>query len=135
LWSIPTIWAGTMLQGMLANEQYVRWFPTTGLHALNADAMPFFPRWTDAGFDRGYLLDALWHLVLPVICLAYTSLAFTSKLSRGAVLEVLSSDYIRTARAKGLPASDVLWRHAFRNSLLPLITVAAFIIPGLIGGS
>lgn len=135
LWSIPVIWAGTMLQGMLANEQYLRWFPTTGLHSLNVDAMRFLPAWTDSGFQPGYVLDAIWHLALPVFCLAYTALAFMSRLSRGAVLEVLSSDYIRTARAKGLTARDVLWRHAFRNSLLPLITVAAFVIPGLIGGS
>ncbi len=135
LWSVPVIWAGTMLQGFFANEQYLRIFPTTGLHSLMADSMTFLPGFNDAGFQCGYLLDTLWHVALPVLCLAYTALAFMSKLSRGAVLEVLSSDYIRTARAKGLADRDVLWRHAFRNSLLPLITVAAFVIPGLIGGS
>jgi len=135
LWSVPVIWWGVMSQGVLANEQFVRWFPTTGIHSLNADVMRFLPSWNDAGFQPGYLLDALWHLVLPVLALSYSSFAFMSRLGRGAVLEVLSSDYIRTARAKGLTSRDVLWRHAFRNSLLPLITVAAFIIPGLIGGS
>jgi len=86
-------------------------------------------------FVRGYLLDSLWHLVLPVICLSYTSFAFLSKLTRAAVLENLLADYARTARAKGVSESDVLWRHVFRNSLLPLITVSATLLPGLLAGS
>ncbi|MEQ9455530.1 MAG: ABC transporter permease [Phycisphaeraceae bacterium] len=135
LWSIPVIWAGVLLQGFLANKEYLSWFPTTGMHSLDSDAMSFFPRSGEDGFERGYLLDWLWHLVLPVLCLSYGSLAFLSKLSRGAVVESLNADYIRTARAKGLPDSEVLWQHALANSLLPLITVAAFIIPGLLGGS
>ena len=88
-----------------------------------------------AGNERGWLIDMQWHLVLPVVCLAYGSFAFMSKLARGSVLENITADYVRTARAKGLQPKDVLWRHAFRNSLLPLITVAAFIIPGMLGGS
>ncbi|WP_428389592.1 ABC transporter permease [Mucisphaera sp.] len=135
LWSIPVIWAGVLLQGFLANREYLAWFPTTGLNSLGSEDMPFFPRFAEEGFEPGYLLDWLWHLVLPVVCLSYASLAFLSKLSRGAVVESLSSDYIRTARAKGLPDNEVLWNHALANSLLPLITVAAFIIPGLLGGS
>ncbi|MGH8503674.1 MAG: ABC transporter permease [Gammaproteobacteria bacterium] len=86
-------------------------------------------------FVRGFLLDSLWHLVLPVICLAYTSFAFLSKLTRTAVLENLLADYARTARAKGVREADVLWRHVFRNSLLPLITVSATLLPGLLAGS
>ena len=135
LWSVPTIWAGVMLQGFLANEQYFSWFPSMGLHDLHADAMTFLPRYTDSGFQAGWLLDMAWHLVLPVICLSYGSFAFMSKLTRGAMLENILADYVRTARAKGVNKKDILWRHVFRNSLLPLITVAAFIIPGLLGGS
>jgi ABC-type dipeptide/oligopeptide/nickel transport system permease component len=83
----------------------------------------------------GFLVDRLWHLVLPVICLSYGGLAFLAKLSRSAVLENLASDYARTARAKGVPELEVLWRHVFRNSLLPLITVSATLLPSLLAGS
>ncbi|QDU71002.1 ABC transporter permease [Mucisphaera calidilacus] len=135
LWSIPVIWAGVLLQGFLANREYLAWFPSTGLHSLGSEDMAFFPGWSDGGYEPGYLLDWMWHLVLPVACLSYGSLAFLSKLARGAVVESLSADYIRTARAKGLPDHEVLWSHALANSMLPLITVTAFIIPGLLGGS
>ncbi len=86
-------------------------------------------------FIRGFLVDRLWHLILPVFCLSYGGFAFLSRLTRGAMLENLLSDYARTARAKGVPESQVLWRHVFRNSLLPLITLMAGLLPGLIGGS
>ncbi len=85
--------------------------------------------------DRGWLIDRLWHLVLPVLCLMYTGFAVLSKLVRGSVLDNLSADYARTARAKGVREQDILFRHVFRNSLLPLITVAATIIPAMIVGS
>ena len=124
-----------MLIGYLANKQHLKWFPTAGLHDLQADTMPFLPAWTEAGFQRGWLLDMAWHLVLPVVCLTYGGFAVLAKLSRGALLENLSADYVRTARAKGVPESQVLFRHAFRNSILPLITVAASIIPSLMVGS
>jgi peptide/nickel transport system permease protein len=84
---------------------------------------------------RGFLLDRLWHLVLPVLCLSYGGFAGLAKLTRTSVLENLLSDYARTARAKGLAESVVLWRHVFRNSLLPLITVAASLLPSLLAGS
>jgi len=87
------------------------------------------------GFVRGFFLDRTWHLVLPIICLTYGGFAFLTKLTRTAVLENLLADYARTARAKGVSESDVLWRHVFRNSLLPLITVSATLLPGLLGGS
>ena len=86
-------------------------------------------------FVRGFLLDRIWHLVLPIICFTYGGFAFLSKLSRTSVLENLLSDYARTARAKGVSEKDVLWRHVFRNSLLPLITVSASLLPSLLGGS
>ena len=86
-------------------------------------------------FVAGFMLDRLWHLILPVICLSYGGLAFLAKLTRSSVLENLLSDYARTARAKGVPEQQVLWSHVFRNSLLPLITVAAGLLPSLLGGS
>lgn len=86
-------------------------------------------------FVRGFILDRAWHLILPVFCLSYGGFAYLSRLTRGAVLENLLSDYARTARAKGVSEDNVLWRHVFRNSLLPLITLMAGLLPGLIGGS
>jgi peptide/nickel transport system permease protein len=135
LWSVPVIWAGVMLVTYLANTDYVRWFPEFGLHDLRADQMPLFPRWTDEGFLRGWLLDAIWHLVLPIVCLTYGGFAVMSRVMRGAMLDNLSANFVRTARAKGLPEHVVLWRHTFRNGILPLITMAAAILPALFVGS
>ncbi len=135
LWSIPTIWAGVLLIGFLANNEYVRWFPTGNMHDVAANDMPFLPRFGDAGFERGWLLDTAWHLCLPVICMTYGGLAFLTKLTRGSVLENLRADFVRTARAKGVGARDVLWHHVFRNSLLPLITVTVNILPAMLAGS
>ena len=90
---------------------------------------------SEGAFSRGFALDRLWHLLLPVLCLAYGGLAFLAKLMRTAMLENLTSDFARTARAKGAPESIVLWRHVFRASLLPLITVAAGLLPSLLAGS
>lgn len=134
-WSLPTIWVGTMLVGFLANDRYVHWFPTAALTDPDLLNAPFFPFSDAAGWHRGWLLDACWHLVLPVVCLSYGSSAFLTKLVRGSVLENLSADYARTARAKGLPDRVVLYRHVFRNSLLALITIAAAILPALVTGS
>ncbi|RVU81442.1 ABC transporter permease [Leucothrix sargassi] len=86
-------------------------------------------------FVRGYLLDRIWHLVLPVIVLSYGSFASLSKIMRTSILENLNADYARTARAKGVAEEDVLWQHVFRNSLLPLITIFAGILPSLLAGS
>jgi len=135
LWSIPVIWAGVMLIGFFANDAYLRLFPATGLHDIQADQMTFLPRWSEAGFERGWLLDALWHLTLPVICLTYGSFAFLTKLTRGSVLENLSADFVRTARAKGVDGKGVMFVHVMRNSLLPLITVFVTILPAMLGGS
>lgn len=138
LYSLPTIWVGVMLVGFLANSKYPNfwWFPASDLSSLNAADMSFFPSWDASGaFEKGWLLDYLWHLILPVACLTYGNFAFLSKLTRGAVLETIQADFVRTARAKGLPERVVLLRHAFRNSLIPLITVAAGLLPALIGGS
>lgn len=135
LWSIPVIWMGVMFIGFLANKQYLHWFPTGGLNATLAGNWSFLPTWDGHAWNRGWLLDRMWHMVLPVLCLAYADFAFLSKLTRSSTLENLSMDFVRTARAKGLSDRVVLFRHALRNSLLPLITVAASILPAMIGGS
>jgi ABC-type dipeptide/oligopeptide/nickel transport system permease component len=106
-------------------------FLTTGcLLGAVLSVMGMQGEWT-----RGFLFDRIWHLVLPVACLSYGGFAGLAKLTRTSVLENLLSDYARTARAKGLAESAVLWRHVFRNSLLPLITVAASLLPSLLAGS
>jgi ABC-type dipeptide/oligopeptide/nickel transport system permease component len=136
LWSVPQIWAGVLLVGYLANKNMLHWFPPAGLHDLRADEWNFLPSFDPtAGFQRGWLLDTCWHLVLPVICLMYAGFAFSSKLTRSATLENMASDFVRTARAKGVGEREILFRHVLRNSLLPLITYTAGAIPGLISGS
>ena len=97
--------------------------------------MTFLPSIVAGSWEHGWLLDVVWHLILPVICLSYGGSAFLTKLTRGSILENLQADYVRTARAKGVNEHDVLYRHVFRNSLLALITVAASILPALLGGS
>jgi peptide/nickel transport system permease protein len=86
-----------------------------------------------AGFRA--LMDRTWHLVLPSILGATAGVAVLSRYVRSQMLEVLDSDYVRTARAKGLEEDDVLYRHALRNGLLPFVTMLGLLIPGLIGGS
>lgn len=137
LWSMPVMWAGMMLIAWFASAEHpaLQWFPSNGLHDLQADQMAFLPSWGEGGFQRGYALDTLWHLLLPVLCTVYGGFAVMSKVMRGALLESLSADYIRTARAKGLSERIVLWRHAFRNSFLPLITMISGILPALFAGS
>ena len=135
LWPIPTIWAGVLLIGFFASSDFLQWFPANGLHDLHARDMSFLPFTDEDGWHRGWLLDMMWHLCLPVICLSYGSFAFLTKLNRTAVLENLSADFVRTARAKGVSDTKVLFRHVLRNSLIPLITVAAHILPSLLAGS
>jgi microcin C transport system permease protein len=136
LWSVPVIWAGVMVQGYLTSDEYFRWFPTVGLHDVKADVMTFLPS-SDApqGIRRGWLLDMLWHLLLPILCLTYGQFAYLSKLARTAVLETMHADFVRTARAKGVEEKNVLYQHVLRNSLIPMITVGAHILPAMIAGS
>jgi len=86
-------------------------------------------------FVRGFILDRIWHLALPIICLSYGGFAMLTKFMRTAVLENLLADFARTARAKGVSEKNVIWRHVFRNSLLPLITISATLLPAMLSGS
>jgi peptide/nickel transport system permease protein len=135
LYSLPSMWIGVTLLGFFASRDYYQWFPTGGLHEVTSGAMTFLPHLNAAGWQRGWLLDALWHLVLPIVCMTYGGFAFLSKLMRASVLENLTADFARTARAKGLSEHVVLFSHVLSNSVLPLITVAASILPSLLGGS
>jgi peptide/nickel transport system permease protein len=81
------------------------------------------------------LWDRILHMILPVVCLTYASLASISRYTRVSMLEALGQDFVRTARAKGLPERAVIYRHALRNALIPIVTIFALELPGLIGGS
>ena len=136
LYSVPTVLAGVFAIGFLANKQYLGWFPVSGLHDSAAASMTFLP-FTDAAgeWHRGYLVDTLWHVALPVLCLVYASFAVLSKQTRASMLDNFNADYVRTAKAKGVPRKDVVLRHVFRNSLLPLITMFVGIFPAMLAGS
>ena len=125
LYSLPSFWVATLLILFLGGGDYLHWFPITGISSLNADQMRWFP----------WLLDRLWHLVLPVACLTYGALAYVSRQMRAGMLETIRQDYIRTARAKGLPEKAVIFKHALRNSLIPIVTLLGFLLPALFGGS
>lgn len=124
LYSIPSFWLGTMLINFLCGGDYLNWFPPTGVADVEEDT-PFFT-WLGA---------QAYHLILPMFCWTYGSFAYLSRQMRGGMLAVLQQDYIRTARSKGLNNRVVIWKHAFRNSLLPVITIFSSVFPAMIGGS
>jgi peptide/nickel transport system permease protein len=125
LYSLPSFWVAVLLIMLLGGGEFLDIFPVYGINSIGAENLSFLP----------WLGDRLWHFVLPVFCLTYGGLAFLSRLTRASVLEVVREDYIRTARAKGLSERVVIFKHAFRNALLPLITLLASLLPSMIGGS
>jgi peptide/nickel transport system permease protein len=125
LWALPSMWVGQMLIGYFCGPTFKNWFPPAGLSSNFADQLPFFP----------WLTDRLWHLVLPVICLTYAGFAYLTKQVRAGMLDNLRADYVRTARAKGLSNAAVIFNHAFRNSIIPVITIMATLLPAMLGGS
>jgi peptide/nickel transport system permease protein len=82
-----------------------------------------------------YIRDVIWHITLPVACMTYGGLAALSRYARTGLLDVIRSDYVRTARAKGLSEGVVIVKHAARNGMIPIITLMATLLPALIGGS
>ena len=125
LYSLPSFWVAVMLIMFFGGGEYWDVFPIYGISSLGADKWPFW-KW---------LIDRAWHLVLPVLCLSYGGWAYLSRLMRAELLEVIREDFIRTARAKGLDERIVIMKHAFRNALLPIVTLAAYLLPALFGGS
>ena len=79
--------------------------------------------------------DILQHSILPIICFTYGSLAYYSRFVHANLEEVIRQDYIRTARAKGVPPGRVIWHHAFRNTLIPLVTLMGLTLPSLLSGA
>ena len=125
LYSLPNFWTAMMLILLFGGGQFLNWFPVYGLNSEGADRLPI-AAWL---FDRG------WHLVLPVFCLTYEGLAYISRQQRAGMLEVIRQDYIRTARAKGLSEKTVIFKHALRNSIIPIVTLMASLFPAILGGS
>lgn len=125
LYSFPVFLGATLLQTWLTPARGLDWFPVSG-------------------FDDGRMLEHTtigyaWvvtkHLILPVICLTYPSLAALSRYARSGLLDVIRADYVRTARAKGLPEWIVITRHTVRNGMIPIITLLGSTLPAVIGGS
>ncbi|MCD6571009.1 MAG: ABC transporter permease [Deltaproteobacteria bacterium] len=121
--SVPGFWLALILMDVLGVRLGV--LPISGLHSPGYLHMGMIER----------IVDLTRHLILPVLISAVGSLAGMSRYMRSSMLEVIHQDYIITARAKGLPESKVIYKHAMRNALLPVITILGLSIPGLIGGS
>lgn len=116
--SLPGFWFGLML--ILVFSLKLGWLPTAGMRE---------------NFDAFVLSDRIRHIILPMLVLGMAQMAGVMRQLRGAMLEVIRQDYIRTARSKGLKEIIVIMKHAFRNALLPIITMLGFIIPGLVNGA
>ncbi len=125
LYSVPSFWLAMVLIYFLGGGDFWNVFPVYGILSPGSENFTFSKK----------ALDFLWHITLPVICLTYGDLAYLSRYQRGSLLEVLREDFIRTAKAKGLPESKVVFKHALRNALIPIITIIASILPAMIGGS
>jgi peptide/nickel transport system permease protein len=128
LYSMPSFFVATLLlyffsQG--SDFSTLRLFPTGGWASADAEDLTTI----------GKLRDIAWHLVLPMFCLTYGSLAALSRYMRAGLLDVIRADYIRTARAKGLSERMVIGKHALRNGLLPILTLLAGLLPAILGGS
>ena len=141
-WSFPTFVFGLLV--LLLFYTKLGWFPPGRLSdPINAVVMsPSFRRYTQLNTVDGLLngrmdvfWDALRHLVLPILTLSYVVWARILRVTRSSMLETLRQDYLRTARAKGLSEKIVVYRHAFRNALLPVITIGGSMVVGLLDGT
>ncbi|OGR89768.1 MAG: diguanylate cyclase [Elusimicrobia bacterium RIFCSPLOWO2_01_FULL_60_11] len=121
--SVPTFWVALLL--MIGLGLKLGLLPISGLRSIHYGDLSAW----------GKVWDMARHLVLPVLVTGLTGLAALARYSRSAMLEVIRQDYVRTARAKGLSERDVILKHAFRNALIPIVTLLGLMLPELIGGS
>ncbi len=121
--SMPSYVLGLLLLTYLGAQW--DWLPIYGVKSDNYEQLGFFAQ----------IMDRIHHFVLPCICYSIGGLAFITQQQRNSILEALSQDYIRTARAKGLSEATVFLKHAFRNSLIPIMTIVGAMIPGILGSS
>ncbi len=119
----PTFWLALLL--MILFGVHLGWLPISGLKSMNYEELSFL----------GRIWDRTSHLFMPVLLSAFGGLAGISRYMRANMLEVIRQDYITTARAKGLSERVVIYKHALRNALMPVITILGLSVPGLIGGS
>jgi len=126
LYSLPSFWIGVLLIVFFSGGDYFAWFPPGGLHSLAYD-----PEWP---LGRR-VADLLHHLALPLFVTTLGSYTEISRYLRSSMLENARQDFVRTARAKGVPERSVILHHMLRNSLIPMVTIVAGVLPGLIGGS
>ena len=123
LYSLPEFWFGLML--ILVFAQHLGWLPAGGMASPDAPYLPWPRR----------VLDLLWHLLLPMSLLAVGSAIGTARYVRNSVATALDQNHIIAARARGLPERTLLWRHALRNGLLPVITLLGLSLPSLLASS
>ncbi len=123
LFALPNFWVALLLMNYLAVELTL--FPLYGMSSSGAEQLPVIQR----------VVDHLHHLILPSIVLAYAQIAVFLRFTRTAVSEVIGREYIAAARARGIPERRVLFRHALRNALIPLVTLFGLVVPTLISGS
>jgi peptide/nickel transport system permease protein len=132
--SVPVFWLALVAQLLFSGHWH--WLPSTGRLGSGTAPPPhvtgFFTIDAVLAGKWGTLRDALRHLVMPAVVLAVTNLAVLARMTRSSMLEVLGQDYIRTARAKGLSETRLLTRHALKNALIPVVTVIAVQMAGLI---
>jgi peptide/nickel transport system permease protein len=124
--AMPVFWLALMLQILFVNIYL--WFDVRIFYVANLNSV-------DPGSGINFVLDRAQHLALPVIVLAVANIATYSRFMRAAMLEVVNADYVRTARAKGLEERSVTMKHAFRNALIPLVTLIALNFGQLLGGA
>jgi peptide/nickel transport system permease protein len=125
LYSLPSFFIGTVVLQALTIGQPWKWFPNSGWRGEGAFGLDTWAQ----------LRDVLWHITLPLVVSTYGGLAALSRYARTGMLDVVRSDYVRTARAKGLSEGTVILRHAARNGMMPVVTLLGGILPSLIGGS
>lgn len=123
-YSLPTYVLGILLLTFLGGGDFLDLFPIYGIQSDNYDQLSFL----------GQIFDRIHHFILPCICYCIGTLAFITQQQRASLLESMNQDYIRTARAKGLGEERVVLKHAFRNSLIPIVTIVGAMIPSILGG-
>ena len=121
--STPEFWLALILMSLFGIT--LGWLPISGIKSLDFEYLSLF----------GKIIDVARHLVLPVFISAFGSLAGISRYMRTSMIGIIHQDFIRTARAKGLAESEVIYKHALKNAMLPVITILGLSVPGLIGGS
>lgn len=123
LYALPSYWVSILF--IMLFGVYLKWFPFFGMHSDSYANMGFLKR----------QIDFLYHAFLPSICLALSGLAFFSRFTRGALLEVTRMEYVRYARAKGASLKRVFFNHILRSSLIPFVTLFGLILPEMVAGS